>query len=677
MQRTTFFYPTSARLSTCSPSHQLSSKNTSSWLNVGGPHISSTEDTGMFRSWDGDKPYLVKPGLGYEVTNVFPIKYLPATPSSMAPATIYFSARTLVKVNHGSNMTWSFQVDSGFSYLLRLFFCEIVDLVTDYNVRVFSIFINNQTAEDAFDVFAMAAGSKIPVHKDYVVIVSDNPDGSKSKTDLLLSLRPNKTSNPVAENTILNGLEIFKLSQPGGSLASHHPPHPPNPQSGPSPPLETGKDNEKGGSSHSLLVGASIGGSCGVIILFLLIVGFLFFRRKKNSQNVDNKSTHDKSRSTNTNNSSLPSVRSRKFSLKELKHATSNFDDNFVIGAGGFGNVYKGYLDNGTYPVAIKRLNQSSRQGANEFQTEIRMLSNLRHVHLVPLIGYCNDGDEMILVYEYMVNGTLRSHLYRGDNSPLSWKQRLKICIGAARGLHYLHEGAERVIMHRDVKSTNILLDEKMNAKVSDFGLSKMGPSDASVTHVSTIVKGTMGYLDPEYYRRHQLTTKSDVYSFGVVMFEVLCARPVIMQQVPKEQVSLAEWARNCYRKGSLSEIVDKNLMGEIAVESLNKFGELACGCLRNQGIDRPSMSDVVWSLEFALQLQEAYEDLDKKLHPGSGDSAVNLVSGAGDDFAKDDDDFFSTTIVAKASETSTTSTSSDQMKSGSVFSEILNPNAR
>ncbi|KAL1809648.1 hypothetical protein ACET3Z_026638 [Daucus carota] len=648
-------------------------------LNVGETgDISSTDDTGMFRSWDIDKPYL-RGSIGLIPTLKIPINYTAATPPYTAPEIVYYSARTTGNESFALNLNWTFTVDSGFYYLLRLHFCEFQREIIDSNKRVFSIFIHNQTAEEKADVYYWSGGRGVPVYKDYVVFVSDNLDGSNSKSDLWLAMRPNLEDNPCYESAILNGLEIFKLSK-SGTLASR------NPEPVTSPPPDTEKPqgmNKKGGVSHFTILSACIGGSLGVIVMVLLIVGFLLFRRRReNSQEVDTKSmwhslTHAKSRSNNTNNSSLPSVRSRKFSLKELKHATSNFDDNFVIGAGGFGNVYKGYLDNGTYPVAIKRLNQSSRQGANEFQTEIRMLSNLRHVHLVPLIGYCNDGDEMILVYEYMVNGTLRSHLYRGDNSPLSWKQRLKICIGAARGLHYLHEGAERVIMHRDVKSTNILLDEKMNAKVSDFGLSKMGPSDASVTHVSTIVKGTMGYLDPEYYRRHQLTTKSDVYSFGVVMFEVLCARPVIMQQVPKEQVSLAEWARNCYRKGSLSEIVDKNLMGEIAVESLNKFGELACGCLRNQGIDRPSMSDVVWSLEFALQLQEAYEDLDKKMHPSSGDPTVNLVSGAGDDFAKDDDDFFSTTIVAKASETSTTSTSSDQMKSGSVFSEILNPNAR
>ncbi|XP_043688289.1 receptor-like protein kinase HERK 1 [Telopea speciosissima] len=294
----------------------------------------------------------------------------------------------------------------------------------------------------------------------------------------------------------------------------------------------------------------------------------------------------------------------KKFKIAEIRAATKNFDESLVIGVGGFGRVYKGVLNDGTL-AAFKHTILQPKQGLIEFDREIEMLSMLRHRNVVSMIGFCKD--EMTLVYEYMANGDLTKHLFGNDLPPLTWKQRLEICIGIARGLHYLHTGSERGIIHRDIKTANILLDEKFVAKISDFGLSKPGPA-LGHTHVSTVAKGTPGYIDPEYFRRQQLTGKSDVYSFGVVLFEVVCARPAMDKKLLIEQVNLVEWALQWQRQqGSLETIVDPRLEGNYYPESLKNFGEIAEKCVADEGKNRPTMWEVLQDLAYFLQLHETW----------------------------------------------------------------------
>ncbi|CAK9324923.1 unnamed protein product [Citrullus colocynthis] len=637
-------------------------------VNLGGSPISPVDDTGMFRTWSEDNNLLN--GYIYDarlLNTEIHLKYS-LVPPYTAPQLVYRNARTMghnETLNKSYNLTWEYPVDPGFYYMLRLHFCEIDPKINDINERLFLIYIRDEIAEENADVFRWAEGKGIPYLKDYVVFVSSG--GSKNKVNLSVKLQ---ASGDVFKTTwatvLLNGIEIFKLNDTNGNLAGQNPDSPsifPTAQI-PSLPSKT----------KSIVV---------IVVVIMVVVGgvasmlaFGVFVLRRSKTYTDHTSGDGSSwwaiihsistnKSSKTRNSNLPSDLCRYFSLAEIKAATKNFDDIFIIGVGGFGNVYKGHIDDGATQVAIKRLKPGSKQGAHEFKTEIEMLSQLRHLHLVSLIGYCNDENEMILVYDYMSHGTLRSHLYGSNEQPLTWKQRLQICIGAARGLHYLHAGAKHTIIHRDVKTTNILLDEKWVAKVSDFGLSKVGPMNMSKTHISTAVKGSFGYLDPEYYRRQQLTEKSDVYSFGVVVCEVLCGRPPLMRQVEKKQMHLVEWVQQCARDNTIAQIIDPSIKKEISAECLRKWIEIAVSCTQDEGIKRPSMNDVVWSLEFALQLQDSSK---KKGGEDGGDSCVRE-----DEKEMEEESMFSTSVDT----TTPSSEDSGKWKSGTVFSEIMEPTAR
>ncbi|KAL6198489.1 hypothetical protein ACLB2K_028278 [Fragaria x ananassa] len=568
-------------------------------LNVGGSEISPSQDSDLWRKWEVDTSYMITANAGLEIKNSSDITYSSVNESSVAPLLVYESARTMSNnevLEKRFNMSWKFEVDPDFDYLIRLHFCELV--FDKANQRIFRVYINNRTAADNFNVFVRAGGMNKAYHQDFFDVVS-----SKVKT-LWIQLGPDTAVGAAGTDALLNGLEIFKISRNGNLAFVDN--------------YELSANSSKASSKTAILWGAIGAGLASVTILATIVYYFCKCRREKLSDTKTTppgwrplflvNSTVNAKGSTGSKNQhgSVASTRAgKRFCLPEIRAATNNFNESLVIGVGGFGKVYKGEIEDGTL-VAIKRSNPQSQQGLAEFETEIEMLSKLRHRHLVSLIGFCDEQNEMILVYEYMANGTLRSHLFGSELPPLTWKQRVESCIGAARGLHYLHTGADRGIIHRDVKTTNILLDENFVAKMSDFGLSKTGPA-LDHTHVSTAVKGSFGYLDPEYFRRQQLTEKSDVYSFGVVLFEAVCSRPVINPTLPKDQINLAEWAMKWQRQRSLETIIDTHLEGNYCPESLKKFGDIAEKCLADEGKSRPTMGEVLWHLEYVLQLHEAW----------------------------------------------------------------------
>lgn len=659
-------------------------------LNVGGQSIGPSGDSNLSRTWYDDTPYLYGEASGVTLSNDTNVQYTASDPDYTAPQAVYQSFRSMTlnsELNLKFNLTWMLSVDANFTYLVRLHFCEWI--YTLQNQRVFDIYVNNQTAVGEFDVIGSGVRAGTATYSDFVSYLSQS-DGN-----FWVALHPDAGNKPQYYNALLNGLELFKINDSSGNLAG------PNPVAaaqvnyqGPGSNV-TPSSSSSSSSSSSKGKGPVIGGVAGGIAALALLLAICCFVRQRRSGSAGDKhpgwlplplyggnshtigskvSTTSGKSGTGSYVSSAPSSFCRHFSFAEIQEATKNFDESRILGVGGFGKVYEGEIDGGGVKVAVKRGNPLAEQGIHEFQTEIEMLSKLRHRHLVSLIGYCEENCEMILVYDYMAKGPLRGHLYGNSNlTPLSWKQRLEICIGAARGLHYLHTGAAQTIIHRDVKTTNILIDENLVAKVSDFGLSKMGPT-LDHTHVSTVVKGSFGYLDPEYYRRQQLTEKSDVYSFGVVLFEVLCARPAINPSLPREQVSIAEWALHYQRKGILEQIIDPYLKGKINPESLKKYGEAAEKCLAEQGVERPAMGDVLWNLEFALQLQETA--IENKL---VDDSTNNFVEISADHNSNNIETYAvdGPSIVTSTGGHSLASEDLDDVTPSAVFSQLVNPQGR
>ncbi|XP_037409954.1 probable leucine-rich repeat receptor-like protein kinase At2g28990 [Triticum dicoccoides] len=283
----------------------------------------------------------------------------------------------------------------------------------------------------------------------------------------------------------------------------------------------------------------------------------------------------------------------RRFTYAELKHITNDF--NSIVGKGGFGTVYHGTMENAD-EVAVKVLMETSIAESTDFLPEVQTLSKVHHKNLVTLQGYCQNKC-LALIYDFMPRGNLQQLLREGEDYSLNWEQRLHIALGSAQGLEYLHESCTPSIVHRDVKTANILLDKNLVGIIADFGLSRAF-NDAH-THISTVAAGTLGYLDPEYHATFQLTTKTDVYSFGIVLLEIITGKPPVLMD--PQTYHLPNWVRQKIAKGSIQDIVDKKLLDQYDTSSLQSVVDLAMNCVESAAMDRPTMTEVVSRLKVLL----------------------------------------------------------------------------
>ncbi|KAI5081964.1 hypothetical protein GOP47_0001707 [Adiantum capillus-veneris] len=285
------------------------------------------------------------------------------------------------------------------------------------------------------------------------------------------------------------------------------------------------------------------------------------------------------------------------YSVDQLKQATSQFTETNIVGKGGYGIVYRGLLPDASV-VAVKHLLNSREQAEKEFRVEVETIGCVRHKNLVSLLGYCAEGPHRMLVYEYVDNGNLEQWLHGplGADEPIPWNARMKIIIGTAKGLAYLHEDLESKVVHRDVKASNILLDSSWNAKVSDFGLAKL--LCAGVSHVTTRVMGTFGYVAPEYASTGLLTESSDVYSFGVLMMEVISGRDPVDYSRSTREVNLVEWMKRMVGSKRWEEVVDTRLVQKPSGRALKKALLVALRCVDPDALHRPRMGHVVYMLE-------------------------------------------------------------------------------
>ncbi|XP_013712146.2 probable LRR receptor-like serine/threonine-protein kinase At1g07650 isoform X1 [Brassica napus] len=451
------------------------------------------------------------------------------------------------------------------NYTVHLHFAEIIftDDKTLYSLgeRLFDIYLQDKLVIKNFNIQEAAGGSGKPVIKSFPVNVTDH--------NVKIGLRW------AGKGT--TGIPIRGVYGPMISAISVEPNF--------KPPVYHDK--------KEIILKAGI--PVAAALLLLLIFGI--FLKKRRDKNAIDKELRNLDLQTGS------------FTLRQIKAATDNFDATLKIGEGGFGSVYKGVLSEGKL-IAVKQLSAKSRQGNREFVNEIGMISALQHPNLVKLYGCCVEGNQLILVYEYLENNCLSRALFGKDVNArlkLDWSTRKKICLGIAKGLTFLHEESRIKIVHRDIKASNVLLDKDLNAKISDFGLAKL--NDDGNTHISTRIAGTVGYMAPEYAMRGYLTEKADVYSFGVVALEIVSGKSNTNFRPSEEFVYLLDWAYVLQEKGCLLELVDPTLASDYSEEEAMLMLNVALMCTNASPTLRPTMSQVVSLLEGKTAMQELLSD--------------------------------------------------------------------
>ncbi|KAK9683259.1 hypothetical protein RND81_10G127000 [Saponaria officinalis] len=448
---------------------------------------------------------------------------------------------------------------------------------------------------------------------------------------------PDSTTSPPAPPT---NTTASKLSPPTVPSKSTNPTSPGSSAAVSSTP---GPPDASDSSDQAVRTGVAIGVAAAVILIAFMLVVLCVKRRKnkkhnrynsvyvlpspQNSSQISGPSFMKTNSTTNigggggggeymgSDTSGLGSSKSW-FSYEELTTATNGFASQNILGAGGFGCVYKGLLQDGR-EIAVKKLKDNSGQGDREFKAEVEIISRVHHRYLVSLVGYCITDYQRLLVYEFVANGTLHYHLHSSSKPPMEWVHRVKVACGSARGIAYLHEDCHPKIIHRDIKSANILVENNFEAKVADFGLAKLAEELELNTHISTRVMGTFGYMAPEYASSGKLTEKSDVFSFGVVLLEIITGRKPVDESRPLGDESLVEWARPLMTEAleheNFDELADPRMQGNYDRGEMFRLIEAAAACVRHSAGKRPKMSQVVRAMDTMSELT----DLSNGMKPG------------------------------------------------------------